>query len=305
MDLTLLTWFNGLALPWLDEVMVTATFLGRPVMLALVGLVLLRTRRREGMAWLLALGLAGLGTMVIQFALLRPRPVGMRLLLPVPSFPSFPSGHAAGAFAVATWVALWRRRWALPALSGAALIALSRVYLGVHYPSDGLGGAILGAGCGALVYGLIYQPPTPGRSRWCWLLWGQVTLVLLAILTATLGLLHFGLLRVPGMDKVLHCLLFGGVGFLLVRWRPRWPAWAILAGLSALTAAEEAAQALSATRSADWVDLAASLAGIWLLGWLAQRSGRPPCPRPPKRGLRQAARNARKPLLEENPGDFT
>jgi len=273
-DLTLLTWFNGLALPWLDEVMVTATFLGRPVMLALVGLALLRTRRREGVAWLLALGLAGAATMVIQLTLLRPRPVGMRLLLPVPPFPAFPSGHAAGAFAVATWVALWRRRWALPALSGAALVALSRVYLGVHYPSDVLGGAILGAGSGALVYGLVYQPPAPGRSRWAWLLWGQVTLVLLALLTATLGLLHFGLLRIPGMDQVLHFLLFGGVGFLLVRWRPRWPAWAVLAGLSALTAAEEAAQALSATRSADPVDLAASLAGIWLLGWLARQSSR-------------------------------
>ncbi len=65
-------------------------------------------------------------------------------LLETPSTFSFPSGHATVAFACATVLALAvpRLRWPLYAL--AALIAFSRVYVGVHYPGDVLAGAVLG-----------------------------------------------------------------------------------------------------------------------------------------------------------------
>jgi undecaprenyl-diphosphatase len=62
---------------------------------------------------------------------------------------SFPSGHAAGVFAFAAFVALRWPRWGAPALAFAALVAASRVVLGVHYPSDVLAGALLGAAVGA------------------------------------------------------------------------------------------------------------------------------------------------------------
>ena len=67
-------------------------------------------------------------------------------LLEAPSTFSFPSGHATVAFASATILALAvpRLRWPLFAL--AALIAFSRVYVGVHYPGDVLAGAVLGVG---------------------------------------------------------------------------------------------------------------------------------------------------------------
>lgn len=58
---------------------------------------------------------------------------------------SFPSGHSASAFACA-W-ALFRtspRRYGSPALILAALIALSRLYVGVHYPTDVAAGALIG-----------------------------------------------------------------------------------------------------------------------------------------------------------------
>jgi undecaprenyl-diphosphatase len=72
---------------------------------------------------------------------------------------SFPSGHAttsvAGAFVLARFVpaaaAVW---WML-----AAVISFSRLYLGVHYPLDVLGGSLLGLGCAALVLKLV-----PDRS---------------------------------------------------------------------------------------------------------------------------------------------
>jgi undecaprenyl-diphosphatase len=63
---------------------------------------------------------------------------------------SFPSGHAAGSFAFAAFVAVRAPRWALPAVLYAAVVAWSRCVLGVHYPSDVVAGALLGAVAGAL-----------------------------------------------------------------------------------------------------------------------------------------------------------
>lgn len=67
---------------------------------------------------------------------------------------SFPSGHTTAAFASATVLSLSYKKWyvALPAYAYAGLMGYSRMRLGVHYPSDVLGGMVLGIGTGLLTW---------------------------------------------------------------------------------------------------------------------------------------------------------
>lgn len=67
---------------------------------------------------------------------------------------SFPSGHTTGAFASATALTLSYKKWyvAVPAYLYAGLVGYSRMRLGVHYPSDVLGGMLVGIGAGLLTW---------------------------------------------------------------------------------------------------------------------------------------------------------
>lgn len=87
-------------------------------------------------------------------------------LVDLPGDASFPSGHATTAFAAAGVVALMHPRLRAPALALAALVALSRVYLGVHHPSDVAAGALLGLALAvAVVAGARRLAPAPLGRR--------------------------------------------------------------------------------------------------------------------------------------------
>ena len=129
--------------------------------LALIWLLLIWRGGREGriLALLLAIGLLvtdQVSSHVIKPLVGRERPCfvvpGVEAIISQVRSRSFPSSHAANVFGAATLFWLARgKRWAL-AFVPAALVALSRVYLGVHYPSDILAGALLGLGAGWLIW---------------------------------------------------------------------------------------------------------------------------------------------------------
>ena len=157
MELAVLDWIQvhlrcgvlDAVLPWISG---TADHGEVWILLAAV-LLLLRRQRRYGAAVACGLVLDLVAcNLVLKPLIGRVRPFAVNpdvlLLIAPPGDASFPSGHTAASFAAVFALRtagspLWK-----PALVLAAVIALSRLYLYVHWPSDVLGGALLGAAVG-------------------------------------------------------------------------------------------------------------------------------------------------------------
>ncbi len=148
---------------FLDSVMPLITMLGQAGVLWIACAILLlffKKYRRAGIGMGIAL-LIGvlLCNLTLKPLLARPRPFDyqldvhnrlIHLLVPPPTDYSFPSGHTLASFEAATVLLRRDRKLGGPALFVAILIAFSRLYLYVHYPTDVLAGVILGVGIGFL-----------------------------------------------------------------------------------------------------------------------------------------------------------
>ncbi len=152
--------------PVLDRVMQFITSLGDAGFLAiLVCIVLLciKKYRRAGAAASLSLVLDFVVVnLVLKNLVARTRPYDMLenllLITKRPSDWSFPSGHAGACFAVASVLFFCLpRRFGIPALVLAALISFSRLYVGAHYPTDVLGGMVIGCITGWIAYRLLWK----------------------------------------------------------------------------------------------------------------------------------------------------
>jgi undecaprenyl-diphosphatase len=109
-------------------------------------------------AWsLLAFSLSGLAAILLKVLVHRPRPWtqaapdGWSDYLSNSSFHSFPSGESTTSFALAVVLGAWFPKLRVPLMAAAALIAVARVLVGSHYPSDVMGGAMLGILVGQMV----------------------------------------------------------------------------------------------------------------------------------------------------------
>lgn len=149
-DVPLLELAHAAASAGLDRFLLVVSALGYewfvvPFDVLLVLVLAWRRRVREGLFAALALGGSALLNVAAKQVFGRARPELWASLAPEHTF-SFPSGHAMGSMTLA-WVLVllaWRTRWRWPvlllALPFAVLVGLSRVYLGVHFPSDILAG---------------------------------------------------------------------------------------------------------------------------------------------------------------------
>ena len=133
---------------------------GIPVTIGIVGLIEHDDKLFNSACQIVAANAINYGaTMALKYSVNRQRPFQTYPDIRNKSFegsPSFPSGHTSSAFATATSLSLNYPQWyvVVPSYLWAGTVAYSRMYLGVHYPSDLLGGMIVGAGSAYLTFKL-------------------------------------------------------------------------------------------------------------------------------------------------------
>lgn len=146
---------NNMHGPIMDKFMVIMTSLGNGgFMWIVIGIILLISKkyRKVGFITLIALLFSAiLGEGILKHLVQRSRPFthvsAVKLLIAEPLSFSFPSGHAASSFAAAGVLAKYFKDYALEFFSMASIIAFSRLYLYVHYPTDVAAGIVLGLIC--------------------------------------------------------------------------------------------------------------------------------------------------------------
>ena len=160
MDFKILYILNNIHTGILDKTMVGITYLGEKgifwIGLALILLISKKTRKC-GIFMLIAMSVGLIiGNGIMKNVVSRQRPCWIddtiNLLIKNPKDFSFPSGHTLVSFEAAIMILLFNKKWGILATTVAVLIGISRLYLFVHFPTDVLGGAIIGTIIAISVY---------------------------------------------------------------------------------------------------------------------------------------------------------
>ena len=161
---------------WLDPIVIFITHLGKAGIiwvLLILALLAFKKTRRVGIACGVALVLnVILCNLLIKPIVARPRPYDLYqqiICIVKPQWDySFPSGHTAASFSVSSVLPYMKmkKRVSIPAIILAFMIALSRIYVCVHYPTDVICGAVLGtmAGfAGFILYTRVIEKKAPKK----------------------------------------------------------------------------------------------------------------------------------------------
>lgn len=153
LDISIVLWIqNALRNEWMTTFWSLITCLGNGGWFWIVSAVFLlcfKKTRPVGITALVSLMLCNLATnFILKELFARPRPFqytdAVISLIKEPKSFSFPSGHTSASFACAlVYYRMLPEKYGVPSLLLAAMIAFSRVYLGVHYPTDILGGVLV------------------------------------------------------------------------------------------------------------------------------------------------------------------
>jgi len=164
LDINILRWLYENRNPIFDSTFIVITnsaaaiAFGVPGILLIAGLVKKnRDMWRKALTIIIPVAVSAIVANILKFSLDMPRPYELYPFiekLSTGGSPTFPSGHTADAFAFAVAACLVYPRWQimLPSLIWAALVGISRMWLGVHFPSDVLGGAVIGAASAIIYY---------------------------------------------------------------------------------------------------------------------------------------------------------
>lgn len=172
MDLQIDIWLQSIHNPVFDAIGQLLNILGEKgfifILIAVIMIINKKTRT-AGIVLFVALALTGLCTEVLKELVERPRPfVAYPSIEPLyhedSLYSSFPSGHTSMAFAFATIIAIFYKKWTYIVFGFAILMAFSRMYGFVHYPTDVIAGAMVGIICSIIVY-KIFKMFTKNKAK--------------------------------------------------------------------------------------------------------------------------------------------